>query len=391
MGLDPKLEVIMNVLTLCNDKICYNSLNYFRLSIENAFRTLGHTVYYASTYPELIEYSKKCDFYFGFNCLLNVETDGVNTFDLLGIPIVDFLVDNPYMHHIQLTHPRNEALYVVCLDENHKILLDEYYPMVKASVTGYVLTETDKNLENITKERDVLFLATYTNEVEMLEKLQYRQPWLKKVALDSVEFLLSNPATTVEDAIAISLGESKESLEDSDYCNILYAIGNNIDFFLRGYFRHLLAETITAGGIKLHVSGNGWEKLKCTHPENLIINPPCDFSKSPYMLASSKIVLNVNPWFKRGLHDRIISTMLNKSISVTDSNPVIDRLFKDGEDILTYSLDNMQLAVDKIKTVLSDESLTEKISENAYEKAKKLFSWEDVAKKIIDMIEENEV
>ena len=145
-------------------------------------------------------------------------------------------------------------------------------------------------------------------------------------------------------------------------------------------------ETLTGSGLKVHVCGEGWDKLKCTHPENLTVIPPCDFSHSPYMLASSKIVLNVTPWFKRGLHDRVISTMLNKSISVTDSNPVMDRLFNDGEDILTYNLRNMQPAADKIKAVLSDKALAEKISENAYEKAKNIFSWNDIAQKIIDMM-----
>ena len=166
----------MNILTLCNDDVCYNSLNYFRISLENAFTALGHTVYNARNFHEAMEYSKICDFNLGFNCNFLMEINDRNLYDLIGLPIVDFIVDNPYIHYTRLTYPLNEDLYVVCIDENHKAMLDKYYPAVKASVTGYLLTETSENLENITKERDILFLASYTDEMDKLNKLQTRPP-----------------------------------------------------------------------------------------------------------------------------------------------------------------------------------------------------------------------
>ena len=56
------------------------------------------------------------------------------------------------------------------------------------------------------------------------------------------------------------------------------------------------------------------------------------------MLSQSKISLNVMPWFKNGIHDRIFNSCLNGAVSLSDSSIYIDELFTDRQNIILYDL-----------------------------------------------------
>ena len=128
-------------------------------------------------------------------------------------------------------------------------------------------------------------------------------------------------------------------------------------------------------GIKVHVAGNGWENLYCSCPDNLILEGSVDFLKTADLASDARISLNVMPWFKDGLHDRILTTMLNGSVCVTDPSSCIKSNFEDGRNIVLYDLLHLKELPDKITWLLENPDKAKSIALEGQHKASNKYSW----------------
>ena len=93
-------------------------------------------------------------------------------------------------------------------------------------------------------------------------------------------------------------------------------------------------------------------------------------------MEEAKLSLNVMPWFKRGFHDRIPSSMLQKAVSVTDSSSYIGAQFTDKEDLLLYNLKGIEAIPELMANVLENEKKLSEIAERGYTVAKKKHTWQ---------------
>ena len=71
--------------------------------------------------------------------------------------------------------------------------------------------------------------------------------------------------------------------------------------------------------------------------------------------AESAFVLNVMPWFKSGIHDRVLNAMYNGAVSITDSSSMMDTCFTPQQDYIAYSLDRIEALPDLLNTYVPDE------------------------------------
>lgn len=118
-----------------------------------------------------------------------------------------------------------------------------------------------------------------------------------------------------------------------------------------------------------------------------MIHKRIPFEETIPLMADAKIVLNVMPWFKGGVHDRVYSAMLNHAVSLTDSSEYMDMTLTDEENVLLFSLENLQELPKKIKWYLNEPEQLRKIAENGYYYAKETQTWQCRAKQMIEMIE----
>ena len=92
-------------------------------------------------------------------------------------------------------------------------------------------------------------------------------------------------------------------------------------------------------------------------------------------MRDAKIALNVMPWFKDGVHDRIFTAMLQKAVALTDDSKYLREQFTDGEDIVYFSLEEREHLPDIIRMLLRDEEKLMRIAENGYRQACEKNTW----------------
>ena len=71
-------------------------------------------------------------------------------------------------------------------------------------------------------------------------------------------------------------------------------------------------------------------------------------------IAESAFVLNVMPWFKSGIHDRVLNAMYNGAVSITD--------------YIAYSLDRIEALPDLLNTYVPDEDFRAQTAARAFAK-----------------------
>ena len=67
--------------------------------------------------------------------------------------------------------------------------------------------------------------------------------------------------------------------------------------------------------------------------------------------------------FKLGAHDRIYNTMLNGAVCLTDTNPYLDGILRDGENCRLFSLTRKEELPDIVRSLLADPARMEQITE----------------------------
>jgi glycosyltransferase involved in cell wall biosynthesis len=163
-----------------------------------------------------------------------------------------------------------------------------------------------------------------------------------------------------------------------------------VDRYIRHYRRRKVVDTLLQSGAKLHICGDQWGWLDNKYDKQVELLGKVSFSSFIELMQQSKSVLNVNPGMTHGMHERILTAMMNGAISITDSNSYIDKEFVDLEDVVMYSYTDLDSAYEKIKGILTNDEYRYHITQNAMEKCKQRHTWKHRAQKIIRIVENHE-
>lgn len=377
------------IMMLNPGEICYGSLIGFMKLLQNAFSRIGldTVIPRISSVEELKEEAKECMALVMINGNTAVKAADEYVLDMLDIPIVDFIVDHP-RHHREYLSTKLKNLYVVCLDEDQVGYIRKYFPHVKGAMPAWLYGgEFERNLSFEERDLGILFSGSYTDEKNYLLELEKKGNEIMSLGAETIEMLLQDNSLLIEQALMQVYINHGLDIEDELFSILDNEIGMYVDFFLRQYYRHVLVAGLVEKGVPLTLCGVGWEKLNL--PSNLVtLIPSVPFEKTPEIISRSKVSLSINPWFKKGLHDRVVTSMMNHSICATDSSMAIERDFKDGENIIIYDLKNPPAISDRLINLVNDRDEWEKMSQNGYQTVKTKYDFCDVAKGIWEMISE---
>ncbi|SFQ22309.1 Glycosyl transferases group 1 [Lachnospiraceae bacterium XBB1006] len=307
-----------------------------------------------------------------------------NVFSLFPVRKKVILVDHPIYYHDQLTITKEET-EVYCVDEDHVDYIKTYYSQIK-NVRFLPLAGTELATKHKTiKERTIplLFAGNYVRKERLLSYLTGLNQDYKDFYYSIVEDLKKNPEQSIQFVMENSLlslfpNASKKELAAAMH-GMLF-----VDLYIRSYFRAKVVKTIADAKIPIYVIGKDWQYLNVEHPEyiHMLGNGYENTEFCLRHMEETKLSLNVMPWFKRGFHDRIPSSMLQKAVSITDSSDYISNNFIDKEDLLLYSLKEIEKIPDLIHRVLKDEEYLQNMAEQSYKKAKKKHTWQQRYEKI---------
>ena len=352
-------------------------------------------------------------FTFNFNGIAGEEglyKGGWNFWDYSGIRVVNMVVDHPlYYHRYLAIHPKN---YIqICIDKVHVKYMERFFSDVELcdisdyGLKGFVpLGGTKLNKDNSiirdmdympVSERtiDIIFTGNYTPKEILRRNAGNMEQEYIDFYQSIIERIIDSPDETLDYASEMMLRKQFGNISDEEIkmCmpNMMY-----VDLNVRFHYRALAVAALADAGFKVHICGEGFNYIKCTHPENIISMGGGNSLKCLEFISQSKISLNVMPWFKEGAHDRIFNSMLNGAVVLSDTSEYLEEEFEDGKDLIFYDLKELReyekgnIAVNELNMVkrvqklLSDDSLIKEISDNAYARCISAHTWKNRADKI---------
>ena len=289
-------------------------------------------------------------------------------------------------YHAALIFPIQKLTFL-CVDEYHQKFIARFYPERVRSfflpLAGIRCKENEIPFQE--RSMDILFTGAYLIDHDLEYHVQGLGEGLRKIWLASYELLCSQTFLTLEQAIEMCLKQKGLSLPEEDLRDTI-RLFQDMDGMLRSHARAEVIRTLANQDVKVHIYGEGWQFLDCKQ-ENLILHDRIPFDETIPLTADARIVLNVMPWFKSGVHDRVYSAMLNGCVSLTDGSEYLERTLRDGAQAIFYSLKNLEQLPAKIKKYLQEPERLQKIARQGYEYAKITQTWQYRAKQLAEIME----
>ena len=375
---------------------------YFSRQLAEGFEGLGHETFifdlskpYAST-EKFFRFFEK-----GNTVLVNFNFHGMSgeeyfldendrsMWDALDIPSYNIVVDHPmYYHHFLEKVPKN--YHHVSIDRNHDKYMQRFFPEVRRMpylpLAGTKLNPNKSNVPIEYRKYDVMMVGNYCTPQTFEKFITRIDDEYTAFYYGIIDDLLAHSDRTVEDVVEAHLLDELGEVPEDELKKALAAV-TFIDLYVRYTTRGQAVQELVDGGIMVHVFGDGWERLECKHPENLIVMSNLDSEGCLKKLCQTKISLNVMPWFKDGAHDRIFNTMLNGAVCLTDSSVYLDSILHDGTDCSIYSLAQMKKLPEIAGALLANPGKMQSIADEGYQLALAGHTWAHRAKQLHGWIE----
>lgn len=381
------------ILIFISRILCYESNYFFVSEIEKELCNLGFEVEVCETNGNEADLEEMLMQYVGktFRAIIDMNSrlqrlemdEGGRYLDQIDAPFYNYIVDHPLYHHPVIKIGLKNS-NIICIDRNHVDYIKKYYPGIKNTIFMPLgAMEAFNHIPYEERKIDVLFAGTYEPSQSILEQIM--QSAYQVEIMDMIALLKSKVWMTQEEALKVLQQQNEQDKnqdEFGDKLNSYYLV----DKYLRAYYRELLIELLLEHKIKVTVLGYGWETFNSLHKEYLIIKEHVSFPISLEIMANSKIVLNIMPWFKDGIHDRVLCAMANQAVCITDSSSYIEEQFVDGKDLMLYSIDKMKQVPPMIADLLLDTNRAKQIALCGYQKVKKKHMWKNRLEETIERI-----
>ena len=376
----------MHILMFKVKSVCYDSTFYLADLYGRVLESLGHQVTYFNSDTEPLTAMDRFtgmhfDAMLDFNSLLpNLETDTDDLFlNTIDAPFYNYILDHPLYHNKQLKAPLSRY-HVICLDTEHADYIRRYYPHIRSvqvlPLCGLpFLTEKDsygvsklfggaaletvdysyRCVEEVPKVHDIVFTGTYSDSNMIYQRIKGFWDPLSGQMVRMIEMLLADPSLNQEQALIRLLEEMQIPLSGIYVPDHLYALFM-VDMYVKSCFRERILEQILATGRTVSVYGGMWDVWETRYRAQLDIHEMVPFKDSPHVLAGAWISLNVMPWFKAGIHDRILTAMRSGTVSLTDDSKMLATYFVPGEDLLVYQLDQLEKLPEQVEYYLEHKN-----------------------------------
>lgn len=311
-----------------------------------------------------------------------IDSEGVSFFDAREVVFINIVVDHPFYYHKFISYlPKNYTQ--ISIDREHEEYLKHFFPEIKRGPFMPLAGTSLWNKKTLPgwedRPYDIVFAGNY-NPPSIFE------PAINRHGSEYAEFyysiindLIEHPWRSMDEVIIEHLNRDVEDVSEE---GIKDAMPNMIfiDLYVRHYFRAEVVKTLADGGHKIYCFGSGWDSVKCRHPENIINGSVLDSLGCLQQISRSKISLNVMPWFKDGVHDRVFNSMLNGAVCLSDGSKYMDEILRDGKDYIRYDLAKLGELPEKVTELLNNREKWESIAESGYARAAKKHTWADRAR-----------
>ena len=294
--------------------------------------------------------------------------DNKHLWDIWNVPCYNLLFDHPLYYSGTLDNSPSQSV-VVCEDRDHVRYVERFYPTVQKSIFlpagGEELHPNQLKKPITNRTIDVLFIGS--NKYDK----NYSYDDIDKSLMDD---LIRNPFKTFEQAMEDLLKNAQPNLSDAEL-KLMIQQYRDVDLQLGGLYRLEIIRALIEAGITVSVYGEGWDQTDLIGHPNFDCHPPVPFAEGIALMEDSKIVLNQLSWSKDGCCERIFNAMLQGSVCVTDDSIYLKEQFSDGEDIVFYSLCELEKLPELVKGLLQDTDRMQHIADCGYKNAADHHTW----------------
>ncbi len=412
---------MMKILLISSRELCYFSGSFFLDCIQKELEKLCDVerVEFSETNLDALQACLDSDDY---DAILDINSklpylildDNSRFLDHLHAPFYNYIVDHPLYHHPGLVFPLRDY-HALAIDRKHKEYMERYYALqsvdylplggtVAGNVTAPAQQKSVIESRKTREERQIplLFTGTYLDPKMVEAELQGRgqanllSPKSGDAISDQKYYECSkaliecwNPeAEPMEDALQNLLASNEDvRVTFPEVMNRLYAV----DRYKRNETRREVLLAVAKAGIECTVIGEGWEKTELSSYSNVTILPGCPMEEIFDYMANSRMVLDVNPLFFDGLHDRVSAAMVNGAVCLTNMNPDASPRDEAGETpLLFYQASDLDSMLQEVQEMLAERSSKEWEARSlaSVEIASAQCSWNAVAKHFLEIVKD---
>ncbi|NBH13895.1 glycosyltransferase family 1 protein [Lachnospiraceae bacterium] len=377
--------------------VCYNTLNQFADELVKALQKSRQIV-------EVFDLEKEghqaLDRYIGrrFKAVIGMQTyafsimmgDGrTNLHDLITGPKYNVIFDHPVMMKKHMEHGP-QCYYMLSHDRNYLAFAKRYYKRIKDCIyfppAGMLLQETAVSSWSTSRPFDVSFIGSYINYRGLLPELYAYAPSFRFLAAHAMRRMRRCPNETAEEALAHILEERGLKLKEDEFLNLFFQMRYTF-ICIMSYYREKIVRALLDAGIELQVYGDSWNYAPFAQHPCLKRHTQVNIRESLQIMRQSKISLNVMSWHKDGLTERLLNSMLCKSVVLSDSSRRLKEEFTDQEDLILFDLQELNGLPGRVKRFLEDHERLQRIAENGYHKAVNKHLWTNRAEQFLRMNE----
>lgn len=365
-----------------DSSLCYGILTSFSDQLKDALISIGEDVIYVdpseTPIDELIGKRYKAIIAFMENIFYSVLDDGSFLFDSFYGPKFNYWTDYPafYYRYVQKV-PKD--YYILTQDRNYVNFINRYYRNLKAFFLPPGGRKADRIIPFNAREYDLSFAGSFLNWEDCVKGFNSADETTKIIVDNYLEFLVTEPDYTTEEAFRIVLERLGAHLSDDQFVQELSKVHRLADRGAARLYRQEIIQTILNSGITLDVFGDSWKNSPFADNEYLRIHPEVSAGSVSSIYENSKMSLNIMTWHKDSITERVLDAMMAGSIAISDYTPALDESFENSNEILLFSLKNINMVPDIIQNNI-DNAL---VAQNGCKKAMEQYSWVGFAKRFL--------
>ena len=353
----------MRGLIFSTRDLCYYSASFFADRIADSLEEKGDTIVRADI-PEDTEESEIEETLLSlsnerFDYILDLNSKLPRMQDEKGVPYLDkimsvedaaapapfynYILDHPLYHHPGLSQ-KLKNYHAVVIDRFHGRYIEKYYPNVKEVIYRPLpgsLSVTDIPFDE--RSDRLLFPGTYVARTLIEHEIERLSSPEKARLIKDLFYEWDPEEKPIEEAVLERLTEEEKEAED---CPVLMNSLYPLDRLMRYERRRKLIFFLAQNGISIDIQGEGWEDTGIYGFQNVKKLPPSSMASSIEIMAGYKKVLDVNPCFFEGLHDRVSSALLNGCMVFSDMS---EKTAPDDSNLRLYSFHRLEKLVCQLR------------------------------------------
>ena len=377
------------VLIFKGNDTCYNVLNTFADELKKSIEKSGYKTEMFDVdredWKEVVRYQNKhYKAVVGFQSFLfSVKMEDGKRYlaDFIKAPKFNFLLDAPICFSSHLDY-RAENFTILTHDINYKNFLEKYYKQqAKILPPGGMISKNPVSMDE--RKYELTFLGSYGDYRKILSELEGLPAGDKAVGMALFEKLKLEPELTLEAGFDKVIKERGLVIDEAIYLARLHRI-RRVLYAASYYFREKAIKAILDSEIKLTVFGESFKNSPFADCENLNIREEVPAERSLEVYGNSKISLNFMTWHKAGLTERMANIMLAGAVLLTDCTNGFSE--GAGEDFVDFKLSDIDSLPEKIKELLKNDSLLNKIALNGRKRAIGSMTWDKRAEELLELL-----